>query len=85
MKRLLYLLTFLSLSVAASNDALLPDIQPELGIAPIEIEEPKKGDEEITLDLPDYNEDTIAKKIEINKKHRHKDLKYGKRRTIKNM
>ena len=65
MKRLLLILTFISLTLSANTDLDILEPEHELGIAPIEIEAPPRAGDELVLDLPDYNEDTIVKKIEI--------------------
>ena len=48
----------------------------ELGIQLIEIESIPMADEQIKLKLPDYNQDTLAKEIEINEQYHHNNLKY---------
>lgn len=59
--------------------------EKELGITFIQVDELTRADKKkLILDLPDYNEETLAKEIEINEKY-HDNLKYQNHHIKKNM
>lgn len=83
-----YLCLLFVISISAfvfANDEKETEQERELGITFIKVDELTRADKKkLILDLPDYNEDTLAKEIEINEKY-HDNLKYQDHHIKKSM